>query len=297
MKKRLLSILLISGLMISCLAADASTKYNQQIKYAISKYKVRNYTGCIQDLTPIVKKDPSNVVAYYYLANAYMQIGAKDKASENFEKVISLNSAPMLTSYSLQAKYCMNSGERCDYKRLNSSQTSEMAKNPEEYVKALFQKQEGTELDQEKVEIDRLIKGKYPNNIHPEANRVIIDTMLNKQKQDMNSTYNKSEAPTNDEIAEAVKVLARAGINPFQMNPGQQPINPAAYSQNNEYANLAMMFGNNQSQNNNNYMNMLPFVLQQAQQGGNKQMTAEMVQTMMMSQMMPDFNFDSKPKY
>lgn len=296
MKKTLLAILLIcivSGTNFEAKAANRA--YNAQIAVAINKYKMRNYIGCIQDLQMVEKKDPSNAIVHYYLADAYMKIGAKDKASKEFDKVIALNSIPSLTSYSIQAKNCLGSLDKCEYVKLNPDQVPELMKDPVNYINTIKTKSLNT-TSVDDGEIEKLINGKYRSNIHPDANRILIDTQLKQEKHDMNVSTDKmkSEVPTNDEIAEAVKTLAKAGINPLaQNNPTFNPY--ANLNQNSEYASLSMMFGNNQQNNNNNFMNMLPFIIQQGQ-NGNQKMTAEMVQAMMTSQMMPDFGFDSNQK-
>lgn len=309
MKKMLLSVLLIcfiAGTSLDALAA--STAYNSQIGVAINKYKMRNYVGCIQDLQMISRKDPSNVVVHYYLASALMQIGATDKASAEFDKVISLNTVPGLTSYSIQAKNCLSGTGKCEYVKLNSEQIPNLISDPQNYINALKEKTLNGAVSPDNQEIDKLINGKYGSNIHPDAKRVIIDTLLKQEKHDMNVSTEKikseaittdkvAEAPTNDQIAEAVKVLAKAGLNPLQQ--ANATFNPYAnLNQNSDYASLNMMLGNGQQGNNNgnNFMNMLPFIMQQSQ-SGNKQMTSEMVQAMMTSQMMPDFGYDSNPKY
>ncbi len=298
MKRILLTALLICFLGLSVQyseAAPTKSAYNSQIQLAISKYKSKNYIGCIQDLTLVAKKDPSNVIAHYYIANAYMNLGQTDKALESFEKVIALNTTPSLTSYSIQAKNCLNTKSKCEYVKLTEDQVSELVKDPDNYLNNLREKKQAG-ITPDMQEIDRLIKGKYHSTVHPEANRIIIDTLLKQEKHDMNVSADKykSEAPTNDEIANAVKVLAKAGINPIQQAPITAPY--TNMPQNNDYGYLTMMMGNNQQNtNNNNYMNMLPYLVQQ--QNGNQQMNAEFIQTMMMSQMMPNFNFDTNKNY
>ncbi|MDD3236641.1 MAG: hypothetical protein PHV37_00910 [Candidatus Gastranaerophilales bacterium] len=288
MKKTILSVFLTGFIIFSALAAEASSAYNGVVRRAISKFETKNYVGCIQDMKYVTVKDPSNSVAYYYLGSSYMKIGDAAKARVAFDKVISINSSPALVSYSIQAKYCMDGGS-CAYKKLTVAQINEMKRNPTEFLKALHTPKApvAAETNQENVEINKLINGQYKNNIHPEASKVINDAKLKREMQDINSMPNRSEAPSDKEIADAVRTLAKAGYNPLQqqMNPYQ------ANQYNNEYANLASMFGNGQN-NGNNFMNMLPFLMQQqGSQGADKKVTAEMMQTMMMSQMLPDFNY------
>jgi len=83
--------------------------------------------------------------------------------------------------------------------------------------------------------------------------------------------------PTNDEIAQAVKTLAKLGINPMAgMN--------ANYA-NPEMMEMNMLLGNNTQTNNG--MNMLPMLLMN--QNGVQKMSPELIQTMMMSQMAPTY--------
>ena len=281
-------------------AMSATTEYGLTVKNAISKYKTKNYAGAIQDLRIVVKKDPSNAVAHYYLASSYMKIGMKDEALSEFDKVISLGSVPSLTSYSIQAKNCIAGKGECTYVKLTSDQVKELQKDPENYIKNLqAQKPAVEQVSADDVEVRRLINGSYHSNIHPEANRVIIDTLLKQQKHDINTIptgKTKSEVPTNDEIAEAVKTLAKVGINPLQMMNSNQIQYPMMNS-NNDYATLSKMMGNSSNNNNNSnkFMNMLPFFAQ-AGQGNNSQLNSNMVQAMMMSQLMPNLDFDTNNK-
>ena len=52
---------------------------------------------------------------------------------------------------------------------------------------------------------------------------------------------------------------------------------------------------NNNGFNNNNMMNFLPYLMQQNGQN-NKNLSQDFIQTMMMTQMMPDFSFDTSNK-
>ena len=63
---------------------DKDTIYypNANIKSAIAKYKSGNYSGCLQELFSLTKKDPSNAAAYYYMAMAYTHIDMKNDAIE-----------------------------------------------------------------------------------------------------------------------------------------------------------------------------------------------------------------------
>lgn len=327
--KKILSLILFIGMLISLtgVAQAASTAYNAKVKTAITKYKARNYTGCIQDLTEVTKHDPSNAVAHYYLANSYMKIGRKDVAIKEFDKVISINSVPVLSAYSLQAKDCISTGI-CTYKRFSNSDAKAYVKDPDGFLQKIEdakaqaaatsasskesesttvaakvqqaiqeqQSKKGSELTPEEVqevtnkimqekadeiEIQKLINGRYKNNIHPDAQREIIDAKLKIEKESINQGQTRSDIPTNEEIANAVKTLARAGFTSFTPPQNQ------AYQGNDKYTALNMMYAN-QNQN-NDFMNMLPYLTNRKE---NEKIDPQTVKAMMMSTMMPDFNFE-----
>ncbi len=324
--KKILSLILFFAMIfgISGIAQAASTVYNAKIKTAITKYKSKNYTGCIQDLTQVTKYDPSNAVAHYYLANAYMKIGQKDNALKEFNKVISINSLPVLSAYSIQAKDCIETGV-CSYQRLSPAEAKAYVKDPAAYAQkiqeakeakakaiaqssnsdttaALIQqavdeqkKVKGSDLTPEEIqeittnvllkkndelEIKKLINGQYKNNIHPEAQREILDTRLKIEKETINKGQIRSDVPTDEEIANAVKTLARAGFTSFNM-----PINQTN-TDNGKASAYNMMYAN-QNQN-NDFLNMLPYLTNRS---GNEKIDPKVVNAMMMSNMMPDFDF------
>ena len=80
----LVCILLIDGIAM----ADAQQK---DLKTAVLYYKDGNYTGCIDIMDQIVKADPGNALAHYYLAISYVQIGQSTQANKEYKKVISLS--------------------------------------------------------------------------------------------------------------------------------------------------------------------------------------------------------------
>ena len=98
--------------------------------------------------------------------------------------------------------------------------------------------------------------------------------------------------PTDKEIADAVRTLAKLGINPLGMN------NPALMTgANAELAQINALLGGNNN-NNNNIMNLMPIInaMQTSGQGGNSGMSKEFIQTYMMNQMLPNFSFGSDDK-
>ena len=86
---------------------------NANVKSAIAKYKKGNYIGCIQELYSLTEKDPSNALAYYYLAMAYANVGASSDAVSAYEKVISLGSNKFLVDYATKGRDCLTGGPAC----------------------------------------------------------------------------------------------------------------------------------------------------------------------------------------
>lgn len=327
------------------------------VRVAINKYKNHDYVGCIQDLEEYSQDDPSNAIAFYYSGIAYMKVGMKDKAVEAFEKVAQINSVPVLSSYAIQATNCMNSNiSPCVYKKYSKDEIQEMLVDPG----AFFAKKESE--PENKVEetvsvdsdIDKLIHGAYPENIHPDANKVIQETRLIQEQERVNAELNKKTRvapnkkgdassemknavkvakaePSDKEIADAVRTLSKLG---YSFNPpknevggsvGMVAVNEKTTSQNNtnnsnnvnnannnnnfnpykqmaEYyamngdaAQMAMMFGGGNNYNRNNSFDMMfPYLLMQQQQknpdGTQNKVDPELIKTMMMGQMMDNFN-------
>ncbi len=257
MKKFILSLTLMAFI---CSAAHAATPYSDSaIKTAVMKYKAQNYVGCLQDMEDLVKKDPKNAFAYYYQGLALTQLGKYDQAKTAYTKVIDLSNSIVLMDNSTKALKCLDKPNECMAKEVTD-----------------------TELDQF-IKTTRFLG----NSVQADVNK----KKLNKDKFDINhDEYDppryKSEMPTNDEIAEAVKVLARAGINPFS------GMNTAAYGGSSELAQMNMLMGNNNNNNNGNSMNnMLPMLMMG--QNGQNNISPEMIQTMMMSNMTSDYGYGS----
>ena len=335
--KILITAAVIAGMSLPVLA---NVYCPDNVRIAIDKYKAQDYVGCIQDLEEYAQKDPTNAIAYYYTAIAYMKVGMKDKAIENFEKVSMINSVPVLSSYAVQASKCMmEETSPCIYKRYTKDEIAEMVKDPfaffEKKELEAQQKESGETKEEEIVseeemdDIDRLIKGQYPDNVHPDANRIIQETKLIQEQERVNAELNqkggkrkppkKSDASdlkiekialgdnlSDKEIADAVRTLNKAGykfVAPNEQNNSNNNPNPYKmmsdyYALNQDSAEMAMMFGSNNRRNNDAFNQLLPILLMQEQQNnssdksGNNQrkINPELIKTMMMSSMMGDFD-------
>jgi len=272
--KKLLSITIaaIIGLSAASYAAGSSA-----LSSAIQKYKSKNYVGCIQDTMDLTKKDPSNAVAYYYMAISYARIGNRDKALDAYQKVIDLSTNTTLVEYAQKGTTCINDPEAC--KANEASATNKIESELDKFIRS------GSSYSNEvKQKLQEIRTEQMKNNINTDADQNI-----------------RSEMPTNDEIAEAVKTLAKAGFNPFQMNAAN-PVMQAqqALYQNPEYAQLQMLLGNNNTSSNGDFMNMLPYFLAQKQNSSqNPNISADMFKNMMMSSMVGNLSttFDVDNKY
>ena len=174
------------------------------IREAISKYKDKNYVGCISDLRIYTEKDPSSVVAWYYLGNSYMKIAMLQEANEAYNRVISINTVPVLTSYSIQAQMCMQDTTKCEYQNFSYDEIKELRKNPTNFLAEYLSKMHNQNANADTVEIEKLINGSYPNHLHPDAKNFIIEE---KTKIQQNSYNNQAYIPQDKKLAEAVEIL------------------------------------------------------------------------------------------
>jgi len=240
---------------------------------AIAKYKKHNYTGVIQDLKPYLLedgekyKDKNNTiknssVAYYYLGLAYGQLGIKDQARNAYNKAIELDDNQRIVDYSKRAMACMDGKPECspDYVDKNAPADDDMTV----FIKS------GKQLHSDVVEqIQKKALDKQMDRIN---NDMMPDFQNYKLLNDASKANNAQ--PTDAEIANAVRILAKVGFNPLgnMMNGYSDP----------QMAALSAVLGNT---NNNNNMNYLPYLMSQ---GANPDVAKQMMQSMMMSQMMPD---------
>lgn len=251
LKKIILGLAALAFMAIQT-ASFADQVSDSTIKSLVSKYKAQNYLGCIQASDKVIQKNPSNIFAYYYKGLSYYQLGKKEEAISAFEKVQALNSNKTLVEYSKKGIACLETPEEC------------------------------ATYGQAQSDLDLFIKSKkfYDKSVQAEVNKKKLDRIRENINDELKNTDQKSEVPSNDEIANAVKTLAKIGINPLAgINAGYQ--NP-------EMMQMNMLLGNN---NMNNGMgmnnNMLPMLLMNKEAMQN--MSPEVIQSMMMNQMAPAF--------
>lgn len=282
-----------SSLSSSILDKDTIYYPNATIKSAVAKYKAGNYSGCLQELFSITKKDPSNALAYYYMAMAYTHVNMSNDAIEAYEKVISLHPNAFLADYAEKGRDCLTGGPKC----ITVEQQAEKQDELDKFINSPY----GNGMSEE---LTNQVKQKQLTNIKETINKK--ETLENqdiKRIKDFDSKKdNKSSIEETDKIAmvsdeeilSAVKTLQKAGLNLTLQDEN-------SYSQFNNYQDPAMMEmsmllgNNNYNNNNNNMMNMLPMLMSQAQKGEN--IDPRFMQAMMMNSMMNDLNFTNNNKY
>ncbi len=182
--------------------AKKSVAVSSPVYSAIAKYKQKNYTGCIQDLTPIVEKDENNAVAQYYLGISYTQLGMKSEARTAYQKVVDLDVDSKLTDYSKRAIACIDGRPECAANYVD--------KNAPVDEMTVFIKS-GKFLDDS---VQKQIREKSLDKLKDQINNDTMPDVQNYKYLNDASSEIKAQ-PTDKEIADAVKVLAKVGVNPF----------------------------------------------------------------------------------
>ena len=218
----LLSIIVMAGTISS---APAKSTSNSSLASSIRLYKSGNYTQAYNAFNNIVKKDPSNAVAYYYLAMSSAQIGKKDEAIENYARVIDLSSNRQLTQYATKGKRCLESPDKCNEPE---TQESEIDKFIHSKFGSGFSNEARSEYEKKKIE-----------NIMREMNRGEVEPNKFKNYKDFSS-----EVPTNDEIVAAMRTLQRAGLTGYMSNQYNSDLSLLT-GKNNSYQLLNLLTGNN----------------------------------------------------
>lgn len=262
----LMSLLIPSGMVFA--ASNKSSVPASFVYQAISKYKNRNYTGCIQDLDYAISHGRSSDIAYYYKALSYARLGMRDEAKTAYQSAYDITSNSILAEYAKEAIACIDEPTSCGSGGADDISTFIKSKE--------FLHQDVKEvLKQQAIERSK-------NNINNDANPG------NDNLKYIN--YNNNAMPTDKEIADAVRTFQRLGMNPFSgVNTNM------AYGQNNELMQLNALF-NNQNNNNNNMMNLVPMLSALQAQGGSATSNKDIMQAYMLNQMLPNFNFGNNDK-
>ena len=247
--KRIVTGVFTLAVALNLAVGTAFADNNSTIRAIINNYKAKNYLGCLSLADSVLEKDPTDVYALYYRALAYTQLGKSEKAIETYEKIILLNPNPVLLNYAEKGKACLISQFECD--KFNN---------------------ENDDLDAF-INSDRF----YDSKVQSDVNQKKLDRIKQDINDDVNDVINtKSQSePTNEEIANAVRTLAKVGFNPMAT------LNSGMY-QNPEMMQMSMLLGDS-SANSKGFNNMLPYLMMGQNQNSN--MSPELIQTMMMSNM------------
>ena len=196
MKKTLLTLLSLAVISASAGIAYAKSANNSELVTAIRLYKAQDYTGSYSKLQTSIKRDPSNPLAYYYLAMVYSQLGNAEEAKANYAKTLNLASpGSNLYQYANRGKVCLEDADACQKLRVESD---------ESFIRGSFGKgfSKKARGEYEKLKIENLMREMNRNNeMSPQKFKDYRDF--------------SSEVPTNDEIVSALRVLQRAGLEGF----------------------------------------------------------------------------------
>lgn len=219
MKKTLLTLLSLAVITASAGVAYAKTSNNSELVTAIRLYKAQDYTGSYSKLQTSIKRDPSNPLAYYYLAMVYSRLGNAEEAKANYAKTLNLASpGSNLYQYANRGKVCLEDEKACQALKYE---------NEDSFMRGSFGKGFSKKVhgEYEKLKIENLMREMNRSDDIPAGEF--------REYKDFSSMNNET-VPTNDEIVAAMRTLQKAGL----MN-----------SLGNGYSDLSVLTGNNPQQN------------------------------------------------
>lgn len=256
--------------------SEKSYYKNPSLNSAVNKYKKGNYSGCLQEMISLTKIDPSNPVVYYYMGMSYSKVGKKDQAVKAYEQVIKLNPDKTIKQYAIKGRDCLVGGPTC----------AEDTQNADPELDSFINSPYGNGFSDE---LNGQVKLKQLENIQKTINQkqdLEEEDIQKIQKFDQKSgidTQDKIAEASDEDILKAIQTLKNAGVN-VSITPAAMP---------NQYNEYALMLGNSNN-NNNSMMNMVPFLLNQHQNG--EKIDPQIIQAMMMNSMIPDFTFNDDNK-
>ena len=155
MKKKV--IVSLSLLLITAFLSIANASTNKEVSSAIKLYKTGNYSECYSSLKEYMEQGEANVLAYYYLAISATQVGKKDEALSNYQKV--LNLAPKSSSlyrYAFKGKSCLEEPQKCNTTEYTSTLENFITNNNNEaFTEEVKSKYEQLKIEQLMREINR----------------------------------------------------------------------------------------------------------------------------------------------
>ena len=176
------------------------------LKPCITKYKQQNYTGAMQDIEELLKKEKNNTLAKYYLALCYTRLGYKDEAQALYKEIVEKDDNQSLTHYSQRALDCLDDPDnaKCQVTKPSMTSSEEGLDDMSKFIES------GQKIHP--AAMDRITKERME--------RKLQESEYLRKQQEAQGLPLKSDAsmPTNEEIAFALNTLSKIGINPFNQN-------------------------------------------------------------------------------
>ena len=274
--KLIISAIIAAGIIFPMGAYAASKQINNPNSYiyqAITKYRHKNYTGCIQDMDVAISNGKGNDLVFYYKALSYSKLGLTEDAKHSYETAISMTNNITLAEYAKQAISCINDQNTCD---------SHLDEND---ITTFIKSNKFMHKDVEETIKNQAIE-RVKSNINVESQPSESDLKYLNYKND-------SKEPTDKEIADAVRTFSKLGINPFN-NVSNTAL--TAYNQNPEIMQINAMLNNQNKSNNPDIMNLLPMITAMQSSPNGSDINKNFVQAYMLNQMLPSFNFGNNDK-
>lgn len=196
---------------------------SQKVISGIQKYKAQNYVGAYNDFQQAVVENDKDSLAQYYLGNTLCKLGKKDLAVQAYGAVESIADNPALTIYARNALSCLEGSSDCDDLAVFGA-----PKDMNDFIRSgeFISTEAKTEVQKKSIEqVREMINGQAPD-IQYEKFHYLNDA--------------SDAMPTDKEIADAVKTLAKIGFSPANVVP-QNYAMMAGYNNNIDYELLPML--------------------------------------------------------
>ncbi len=234
MKKLFALVLLLFLGSFTTAHAVKTYSVSPKVVSGIQKYKAQNYVGAYNDFTEAVKENAKDSLAQYYLGNTLCKLGKKEPAVQAYNAVETIGDNHALTIYARNALSCLEGSTDCDDLAVFGA-----PKDMNDFIRSgdFISTEAKTEVQKKSIEqVRQMINGQAPNIEYDKFH------YLNDASDVM---------PSDKEIADAVKTLAKVGFNPANIVP-QNYAMMAGYGNNNldyELLPLLMNRGANNGQN------------------------------------------------
>ena len=296
---------------------------NPSLNSIILKYRKSDFAGCMQESEAYVRKHPSDTLGYYYLAMSYTKVSDKDNAIAAYEKVISLNSNPMIVKYATNGRNCImgNDAEQCfenvnipeliyPYKDLAESVEDLTPVDPEELItnnlvelnnrvlETANNNKQRTPNKDEKVnltlpfgnqdeELDKFINAPYGNGLSPELNNENKQNQLKQIQQTINKGQENNSNIQNYLMKNINKLdnkKSDSGCEKLAYDINSK-VNDSIYDiQRQEYTQMSALLGIDDKPSKTDMFDILPQMMEK----GDEKLSPEFIQTMMLKTMMSD---------